>query len=198
MLHSAQKETTGAGNSELDPARPTLAPKSLAKPSFATRKRPGSALPPKPAPAKLPATAATASQSKHATAMQPELCKVTCRNSGAAQPVQNSRPAPPKLKGADRAAHIVQAAAPPAKKCAEQDNADEAGAAAKAPRNRAKAADLDVAVVGAKIKAKYAEKELGKLSIPEIKCFLKSKKLAVGGKKGDLVNRLAEYLDTSK
>jgi hypothetical protein len=65
-------------------------------------------------------------------------------------------------------------------------------------RNRTRAGDLDPAEVEAKILQKYAENLLEKLSIPEIKIFLKAKKLPLGGKKADLVARLGEYLSSSK
>ena len=69
-----------------------------------------------------------------------------------------------------------------------------AAAPAKAPRQRKKADDIDLAEVEKKIQDKFAAGKLADLSIPELKCFLKARKLPVGGKKSDLVARVEPLL----
>jgi hypothetical protein len=66
------------------------------------------------------------------------------------------------------------------------------------PRKRTKAGDLDAAHVEAKVRAQHAAGALDKLSIPEMKVFLKARKLPLGGKKADLVARLGEALAHEK
>ena len=104
------------------------------------------------------------------------------------------------MQGAAAGGGGGQTAATVTLKAAKQAKANEAGAGAeaKAPRSRTRAADLDLAAVEAKVEAKHAERQLDKLSIPEIKCYLKAKKLPVGGKKCDLVTRLADCLNGGK
>lgn len=63
--------------------------------------------------------------------------------------------------------------------------------AAKAPRKRTKAADMDLAAVEAKA---HGPGGLAKLSVPELQCLLKARKLPVGGKKADLVARVELHL----
>ena len=53
----------------------------------------------------------------------------------------------------------------------------------RAPRQRKKAENIDLAVVEKKIHEKHAAGSLNDLSIPEMKCFLKAHKVPVGGKK---------------
>lgn len=72
-----------------------------------------------------------------------------------------------------------------------------ATAPAKAPRQRKKADDIDLAQVEKKIQDKLAAGKLADLSIPELKCFLKARKLPVGGKKSDLVARVEPLLTKS-
>ena len=67
-------------------------------------------------------------------------------------------------------------------------------APAKAPRQRKKADDIDLAEVEKKIQEKFGAGRLQDLSIPELKCFLKARKLPVGGKKSDLVARIEPLL----
>ena len=67
-------------------------------------------------------------------------------------------------------------------------------APAKAPRQRKKADDIDLAVVEKKVIEKHATGSLTDLSVPEIKCFLKARKVPVGGKKADLISRLEPLL----
>ncbi|KAL4457639.1 hypothetical protein ABPG75_012504 [Micractinium tetrahymenae] len=69
------------------------------------------------------------------------------------------------------------------------------GAPAKPPpKPRAKPADVDVAAVTAKVHQMHAVGTLGKLTIPEMKAYLKSIKQPVGGKKGDLEERVRASL----
>ena len=70
-------------------------------------------------------------------------------------------------------------------------------APAKAPRQRKKADDIDLAEVERKIQEKFAAGKLADLSIPELKCFLKARKLPVGGKKSDLLIRVEPLLTKS-
>jgi len=72
-----------------------------------------------------------------------------------------------------------------------------ATAPAKVPRQRKKADDIDLAEVEKKIQEKFAAGKLADLSIPELKCFLKARKLPVGGKKSDLVARVEPLLTKS-
>ena len=67
-------------------------------------------------------------------------------------------------------------------------------AATKAPRQRKKAEDVDLAEVEKKIHEKQAAGRLQDVSIPELKCFLKARKLPVGGKKSDLLTRVEPLL----
>lgn len=67
-------------------------------------------------------------------------------------------------------------------------------APAKAPRQRKKADDIDLAEVEKKIQEKFGAGRLQDLSVPELKCFLKARKLPVGGKKSDLVARIEPLL----
>ena len=67
-------------------------------------------------------------------------------------------------------------------------------APAKAPRQRKKADDIDLAEVEKKIQEKLGAGRLQDLSVPELKCFLKARKLPVGGKKSDLVARIEPLL----
>lgn len=69
-----------------------------------------------------------------------------------------------------------------------------AAAAPKAPRQRKKAEDIDLAEVEKKFQEKQAAGRLQDVSIPELKCFLKARKLPVGGKKSDLLARVEPLL----
>ena len=98
------------------------------------------------------------------------------------------------LFGTDNIATVALGLAPDADAAA----AIAAGAApAKAPRQRKKADDIDLAEVEKKIQEKFAAGKLADLSIPELKCFLKARKLPVGGKKSDLVARVEPLLTKS-
>ncbi len=129
------------------------------------------------------------------------------RPAGAAQAAPAKRAAPkgarkPAAKGAKPANGPGPArnplAGPPAPGApgpaeAQQLQAPCGGAAAAAPaahpqRKRAKAADMDQAAVEAKAASAGG---LAKLNVPELQCLLKARALPVGGKKADLVARLA-------
>lgn len=69
-----------------------------------------------------------------------------------------------------------------------------AGQAKAAPRKRTKAGDLAPQDVEAKVARLHKEGSLSMLTIPEMKCFLKTKTLPVGGKKADLIARLTESI----
>ena len=51
-------------------------------------------------------------------------------------------------------------------------------------------ADVDAAAVEVKVTSLRAEGKLMNLTVPELKTWLKARKLAVGGKKADLLSRL--------
>lgn len=72
--------------------------------------------------------------------------------------------------------------------------ADVSGDPQPAARKRTKADDLDAAAVEAKVRQMHSQGQLTKLTIPEMKCFLKAKKLSVGGKKAELMARVSECL----
>lgn len=61
-------------------------------------------------------------------------------------------------------------------------------------RKRIRPDDLDASVVESKVQQKLAAGALHELNMNEMKVALKARKLAVGGKKGDLVARLQESL----
>lgn len=64
----------------------------------------------------------------------------------------------------------------------------------KAARQRRKAEDIDLVAVDKKIREKHAAGSLNDLSIPEMKCFLKTHKVPVGGRKAVLIARLEPLL----
>lgn len=85
------------------------------------------------------------------------------------------------------------AEAPPLPRIPQTAQPESAGQAKKpAARQRTKASDLDTVHVLAKVAEKAAAGQLGDLTIPEAKCWLKEKKLPVKGKKEDLVARIKE------
>ena len=53
---------------------------------------------------------------------------------------------------------------------------------------------LNYMQVEAKVREKAAQGKLSDLTIPDMKCFLKGRKLAVAGKKADLVASVGESL----
>ncbi|KAK9833073.1 hypothetical protein WJX74_006368 [Apatococcus lobatus] len=63
-----------------------------------------------------------------------------------------------------------------------------------AARKRTQMADVDVAAVEAKVASLRSEGKLSSLTVPELKTWLKARKLPVGGKKADLVLRLENTL----
>ncbi len=101
--------------------------------------------------------------------------------------------------GIDNVTAVSQGLAPDADAAAAMAAAAAAAttAPAKAPRQRKKADDIDLAEVERKIQEKFAAGKLADLSIPELKCFLKARKLPVGGKKSDLVARVEPLLTKS-
>ena len=151
---------------------------SAARPVFASRKRPGmpaSTAAPKPTAAKRGKEAPGAR--KPAASRQPMTAAAAL---GLAQPVTAAAPA----GGIQR---LPASAAPPQVPAA---------AAEKLPQcKRTKAGDLDATAVEAKVMAQHVARALDKLSMPEMKCALKVRKLPVGGKKADLIARLTEALE---
>ncbi|CAD7702206.1 unnamed protein product [Ostreobium quekettii] len=77
-------------------------------------------------------------------------------------------------------------AAPPAPKAGERKGPE--------PKKRSKVADLDLPSVTEKVLKGFAEGKVGKLSVPEMKCYLKAHKQKLGGKKADLEARLVSLL----
>ena len=73
---------------------------------------------------------------------------------------------------------------------------DTAAGPARPRAARPKAAELDAAQVQAKIMALYAKGQQQKLTLPEIKCFLRAHKVPVGGNKADLLVRVKDLLST--
>ena len=94
-----------------------------------------------------------------------------------------------KILGVSAAAQAASVAA-----SAEAAPAPATAAPTKAPRQRKKAEDVDLAEVEKKIHEKQAAGRLQDLSIPELKCFLKARKLPLGGKKSDLLARVEPLL----
>ncbi len=54
--------------------------------------------------------------------------------------------------------------------------------------------DLDISCITAKVHERHREGRLKELTVPEIKCYLKAHKIPVGGKKEELMARLAFHL----
>ena len=148
-----------------------VAAKACVKPTFAGHKRPAG-------------MAGTAARTKAPAQSKPRATPSA------------KRPPPGKPAALTDAAPVQQgpagaAMAPNAQQLAPGGDS----AAAKAPpRKRTKAQDLDTAQVEVQVRERHAAGQLDKLSIPELKCFLKAHKQAVGGKKADLVARVAELL----
>lgn len=65
-----------------------------------------------------------------------------------------------------------------------------------APKKRTRLGDLSLAEVRSKAEQLSAGKNLGSLTLPEIKCLLKASGRPVGGKKADLLARLQECMGT--
>lgn len=61
---------------------------------------------------------------------------------------------------------------------------------ADAPSKRRKVSEIDIEQAKAKVIAAKAARTLTKLSIPELKVYLKSIGKPVGGKKGELIERI--------
>ncbi|KAL3154065.1 hypothetical protein ABBQ32_013608 [Trebouxia sp. C0010 RCD-2024] len=99
--------------------------------------------------------------------------------------------------GAAAAKTLAGSAAPAAAAAASAEGAQAPAATAapaKAPRQRKKADDIDLAEVEKKVCEKQAAGRLQDISIPELKCFLKARKLPVGGKKAELLARVEPLL----
>lgn len=181
--------------------------KAPAVPTSASRKKLGSSVPPGQAQKAAPAAKQHVCPAKRAAkAMQQSEAK----RAGswplhpAKQPVSSVQPQVNEAAGLAEASQLLehergqQQALSKNALGATAAAAPEATAVPKAaPRNRVKAGDLDPAEIEAKVRQKHAENALEKLSIPEMKCFLKSKKLPVSGKKAELVARLMQSLGHS-
>eukprot|EP00887_Chlorella_sp_A99_P002757 scaffold6.g2757.t1 len=148
-----------------------------------------------PAPAAAKGAAGGASQKRAAAAKAPKAAapkKAKAAAAGAAGGL------PPGADGSAATASQPPAAAAAAAAATGDGGAGAAVAAGAAPKPaakaRPKAADMDIAAVAAKVRAAAAAGTLGKLTLPELKCFLKSERKAVGGKKADLEARVLEHL----
>ena len=117
---------------------------------------------------------------------------------GSAAKVASAIPVGPAINGPPGAVHApiesTSAQAASAAASAQVAAAAAADAPSKAPRQRKKADDIDLADVEKKIREKQAAGRLQDLSIPELKCFLKACKLPVGGKKSNLLARVEPLL----
>ena len=105
-----------------------------------------------------------------------------------------------KTIAAVKAPAAVPAAAAAAVQAMPAGSAAQDGLPAKpkaAPRAQQKAPALDAAHVEAKVKQMYVDGLQHKLSVPEIKAFLKARKQPLGGKKADLLVRLSAALSGS-
>lgn len=160
-----------------DPSAPPTAARACAKPTFAsTRKLPGS-------------MAGTAAHAKAPVQNRPKT--KTCAKRPAAGKAVN----PTDATTAQQQMLASAGMAPSAQALAREGGGTAEAAATKAPpRKRTKAEDLDSAQVEAKVRDKHTAGQLEKLSIPELKCFLKARKQALGGKKADLVARVTDVL----
>ena len=133
---------------------------------------------------KVPGTCSVSTNGtiQHAVAMSAAQAKLgdfsAAANSGAA-----------KTLGVSPAAPVASIATSP-----EAARAPATAAAIKAPRQRKKAEDIDLAEVEKKMHEKQAAGRMQDVSIPELKCFLKARKLPVGGKKSDLLARVEPLL----
>ena len=135
------------------------------------------------APTKVPGTnsvraSSTQQHSVATSAAQASLGNVAILNSAAAKILATSAAAP-----AASVATSTEAVPAPA-----------TAAVIKAPRQRKKAEDVDLAEVEKKMHERHAAARLQDVSIPELKCFLKARKLPVGGKKSDLLARVEPLL----
>lgn len=72
---------------------------------------------------------------------------------------------------------------------------DTATGPAKPRAARPKAAELDAAQVQAKVMGLFAAGQQQKLTLPEMKCFLRARKVPVGGVKADLLVRVRSLLN---
>ena len=108
--------------------------------------------------------------------------------------VPNAKRPPPEKPAAFTDTALAQQGAAGAATAQHPAPGGDSAAAKAPPRKRTKADDLDTAQVEVKVRERHAAGQLDKLSIPELKCFLKARKQAVGGKKADLVARVAELL----
>ena len=62
------------------------------------------------------------------------------------------------------------------------------------PKKKPRTEELDLKAVTQKILEKHRLKSIADLTVPELKCFLKSHKATVGGKKADLITRVEGLL----
>lgn len=165
-------------------ARGAAAAKAAGKPAAAKK---ASAVP--KASTKVPAAASVPTSSaiqqtrlcmvtSDAHAAQTSLIGTAAGSAGAAKTLGD-----PAAQAASAAAATEGAPAPAA-----------TAALTKAPRQRKKADDIDLAEVEKKIYERQAAGRLQEISIPELKCFLKARKLPVGGKKAELIARMEPLL----
>ena len=103
------------------------------------------------------------------------------------------------MAGGNHLPHPVSAegaaAATAAPRCGAASIAAAAASPAKPRAARPKAAELDAAQVQAKVRELFAQDQQQKLTVPEIKCFLRAQKVPVGGNKADLLVRVHDLLN---
>lgn len=133
------------------------------------------------------------------------------RAAAAARAVVKQVSAAPAVKAADagvtsRACHDIVRAAPGGAHCntAAPDTAPGGEAVPTAPpavagpkaapRRCTKAPDLDTAAIVAKVLSNPSAPALTRMTVPELKCFLKEKNVFVYGKKEELVQRILQYM----
>ena len=182
----------------------TLAPKHAAKkpPLAAKRPLPAAGQQGKAAPVKRP----KATQQKPASAPARPIPAIAGASSNPGQsPVQessagtllpsNSQPSPAQAHeflatSHDNAGNMQAEGLPTDVAHAAQAADGQMTGTAAAPRKRTQMADVDAAAVEVKVASLRAEGKLSRLTLPELKTWLKAHKLPVGGKKADLIVRL--------
>lgn len=161
---------------------PALAPKQAA-----AAKRPAGSKPPtagKPPTAKRPKAPAAAAGATAAAATS-----AAAGGGGTASAAPEAAPAKPRAKAAD-----IDVAAGGSCSCGDGSlGVASAGSLSAALALLSSLVPLCVAVT-AKVQAAHAAGTLGKLTIPELKAYLKTIKQPVGGKKGDLEQRVRASL----
>ncbi|KAG1668319.1 hypothetical protein FOA52_011216 [Chlamydomonas sp. UWO 241] len=187
LAKAASKPAMTAGSSApaAAGAHPALAPGT--KPALGGKRKPSagplSKAKPATGPKAKPAAGPKAAKPAKAPALPAPSANSAAGGCGALPAAHNSQGA---------ATGQSQAIATPALQAAAPDTKQP-------PRKRAKAGDMDVAAVAAKVLAAHRTGSLKSLSIPEMQCYLRTLpgKQPTGGKKADLEARLSALLAAS-